>query len=118
MTERQLVRISCPVGCRLTVSIDGGKVVNVTGNTCPRGVAYAEDECIDPKRTVTTLVRVEGRREPLPVKTSSPIPKARIMDCVAEAKKVIAKAPVAIGDVLVKNVAGTDADLIATDILS
>ena len=117
MSERQLVCISCPVGCRLSVTIENGEVAKVTGNTCPRGVAYAKDECIDPKRTVTTLVRVEGRKEPLPVKTSCPIPKAKIMDCVAEAKKVVAKAPVAIGDVLVKNVAGTDADLVATDII-
>ena len=117
MSERQLVCISCPMGCRMTVKIESGAVVSVTGNTCKRGETYAKDECIAPKRTVTTLVRVEGRQEPLPVKTSSPVPKESIMAVVAEAQKVLAKAPVAIGDVLVSGVAGTDADLVATDIV-
>ncbi len=30
------------MGCPLTVTLDGGAVVTVQGNTCPRGDAYRE----------------------------------------------------------------------------
>ena len=38
METRELTCINCPLGCQLTVTIDGANV-NVTGNTCPRGAA-------------------------------------------------------------------------------
>ena len=41
MEKRELICIGCPMGCPLTVTLDGGAVVTVQGNTCPRGDAYA-----------------------------------------------------------------------------
>ena len=34
MEERRLTCIGCPMGCPLVVTMDGGDVVSVTGNTC------------------------------------------------------------------------------------
>ena len=48
------------------------------------------------------------------VKTKEDIPKGKIFDCVKALKNVEVAAPVHIGDVLVKNVAGTGVDVIAT----
>lgn len=48
------------------------------------------------------------------VKTKEDIPKGKIFDCVKALKSVEVAAPVHIGDVLVKNVAGTGVDVIAT----
>ena len=114
MTVKELVCINCPMGCRLTCTIEDGKVTSVKGNTCGRGKKYAETECIDPVRTVTTLVKIAGTDEPLPVKTSAPISKSKIMDCVNEARNALVREPVSIGDVIIPNVAGTGANLIAT----
>ena len=51
----ELTCIVCPMGCRMTVELsDGGEILSVTGNTCPRGKQYAIDECTHPVRTVTT----------------------------------------------------------------
>ena len=57
MEKRELICIGCPMGCPLTVTLDGGAVVTVQGNTCPRGDAYARDrrhparrELQDPQR--------------------------------------------------------------------
>ena len=50
MEKRELICIGCPMGCPLTVTLDGGTVVTVQGNTCPRGDAYARREVTAPTR--------------------------------------------------------------------
>ena len=114
MEKKELTCINCPLGCALTVTIDGDEIT-VTGNTCPRGEAYGKKEVTDPTRIVTSTVAVvNGVLRRVPVKTSSDIPKGSIYDICAEIKKAQVTAPVAIGDVIIKNVAGTGADVIAT----
>lgn len=112
--NKEFVCINCPMGCRLTVSDEGGEL-KVTGNTCPRGVTYGISEVTDPKRTLTALVRVEGRDRPLSVKTLSPLPKDRMLECAAAVKGIVVKAPVRIGDIVVNNLCGTGSDLAATE---
>lgn len=112
---RTLTCVSCPMGCALTVRMEDGRVASVTGNQCPRGVVYAEAECVNPVRTVTSTVPVAGGDLPvLPVKTASPIPKTSIMACMEELRGVRVRAPLAIGDVVVHDVAGTGVDVVAT----
>ena len=48
MSIRELTCIGCPMGCQLTAVMDGSRVTEVTGNTCPRGDAYARKECTHP----------------------------------------------------------------------
>ena len=56
--ERLLTCIVCPKGCEMKITFDeDGKIASIEGNTCKRGIGYAEDECTNPKRTVTTTVR-------------------------------------------------------------
>jgi len=89
-------------------------VVSVTGNTCPRGDAYARKEVTNPTRIVTSTVRVEGGISPMVnVKTASDIPKSKIFECVSALKNVVVTAPVKIGDVVLSNVAGTGVDVVA-----
>lgn len=115
MEKRELICIGCPLGCMLSVDIEDGVVTNVTGNTCPRGKAYAEKEVTNPTRIVTSTVCVNGgERVSVACKTKSDIPKEKIFDVVRELKSVIIEAPVSIGDVLVKNIAGTNVEMVAT----
>ena len=115
MEEKNLICIGCPMGCPLTVKMEHGEVVSVTGNTCKRGDIYARKEVTNPTRIVTSTVRVTGGNEAMvSVKTKEDIPKGKIFDCVKALKSVEAVAPVHIGDVLVKDVAGTGVDVIAT----
>ena len=115
MEERKLTCIGCPMGCPLTVVMNGKEVVSVTGNTCKRGDIYARKEVTNPTRIVTSTVRVTGGSEAMvSVKTKEDIPKGKIFDCVKALKNVEVAAPVHIGDVLVKDVAGTGVDVIAT----
>lgn len=114
MSTRELTCIGCPLGCALTVTMEGDSVTSVTGNTCPRGDAYARKEVTNPTRIVTTTVRVEGGVCPMVnVKTAADIPKDKIFECTSALKDVIAQAPVNIGDVILADVAGTGVDIVA-----
>ncbi len=116
MTERDLICIMCPNGCHLHVD----KGLNVTGNKCPRGVAYAKAEVTHPTRVVTSTVRINSKElRVCPVKTKDPIPKEKIFDIMAAIDQVHLKTPVHIGDVIIHDVCGTGIDVVATrEILS
>lgn len=115
MEERRLICIGCPMGCPLVVTMDGGEVVSVTGNTCKRGEIYGRKEVTNPTRIVTSTVRVSGGSiDMVSVKTKEDIPKGKIFDCVKALKNVEVEAPVHIGDVILKDVAGTGVDVVAT----
>lgn len=115
METRELICIGCPLGCPITVTMEAGEVTSVVGNTCKRGNDYARKEVTNPTRIVTSTVCVEGGDIAMvSVKTKSDIPKGKIFDCVTALKDVKVPAPVAIGDVIVADVAGTGVDIIAT----
>ena len=115
MEKINLICINCPLGCPLTVDMEEGKVVAVTGNNCKRGEVYGYKEVTNPTRIVTTTVKVlEGTSPRVSVKTKSDIPKEMIFDCIKALKDISVKSPVHIGDVILQNVAGTGVDVIAT----
>lgn len=117
MTKREMVCVSCPMGCAITVELDdNNEVISVTGNTCPRGDKYARQECTHPERMLTSTVKVEGGRLPVvPVKSASHIPKEMLFDAMKEVNKVTLKAPVTFGDVAVKDILGTGIDIVVTN---
>lgn len=116
MERATLTCIRCPRGCQVTVSLDDGNVAAVEGNACPRGEAYARKEVTAPARVVTTTVPVDGSADwaVVSVKTAGDVPKGLVMPVVAELANVRAKAPVHIGDVVLKDVCGTGVDVVAT----
>ena len=115
MKTKELVCIGCPLGCSLKVVISEEGTMEVAGNTCPRGADYAKKELTDPRRIVTSSVKVQGGHLPCAsVKTETDIPKDQIFACVMALKDVVLTAPVEIGKVVAENVAGTGVNVIAT----
>lgn len=115
MEKIELTCIGCPMGCPLVVETENGEVKSVTGNTCPRGAAYGRKEVTNPTRIVTSSVRVNGGTlAVVSCKTASDVPKGKIFDVVRALKTVEVAAPVAIGQVLVPDVAGTGVAVVAT----
>ena len=116
MAETRVMNcIMCPMGCEMTVTVENGKVIDVKGNTCPRGAKYANDEVTAPKRMLTTTVRIEGGMLPLlPVVSETVLPKEKVLDCAAFLRGVTVKAPVKTGDVIVKNILGLGVNIIAS----
>ena len=114
MNIQKLICIGCPLGCSLTVSIEG-EDISVSGNTCTRGEVYAKKEVTGPMRVVTSSVRVKNGSIPrVSVKTEKDIPKAKIFECMSEIRKLEVEAPIRIGDVMIENCAGTGVALVAT----
>lgn len=110
--ERELICISCPMGCHLTVNVDEKKVA---GNSCKRGEIYGLNEVINPVRVITSTVKIKEANLPvLPVKTNGPIPKGLNFEAIKKINKVTVKAPVKAGDVIVENILGTGVDVIAS----
>ena len=113
--KKDFVCIGCPLGCNITVETDNGEIKNISGNTCPRGADYVTKELTDPRRIVTSLVRVQGGALPVvSVKTAADIPKDCIRDCIKALKAVELSAPVHMGDVVVENVCGTGVNIVTT----
>ena len=79
------------------------------------GDVYARKEVTNPTRIVTSTVKVSnGTADMVSVKTKEDVPKEKIFDCMRALKDVTVQAPVHIGDVVLKNVAGTGVDMVAT----
>jgi CxxC motif-containing protein len=108
--------IGCPLGCRLEVDeTPFQEIVEVRGFSCKRGETYAKQEHVAPQRMVTTTVAVvDGLWARLPVRTTVPVPKDRVVELCQQLHQLKIAAPIEIGQVILANVLGTDADVIAS----
>ena len=115
MDVRNLTCIGCPMGCQITVNMEGSQILEVSGYTCKRGEKYARREVIAPTRTLTTTLLVEGGTAPtVSVKTKGEVPKSQLLDCVKALAGVVIPAPLHRGDVVYSNLLNTGVDLVAT----
>jgi len=104
------------MGCALTAEISEDSVI-ITGNQCKIGEDYGVNECRNPRRAVTTSVKVtmdNGEVKMLSLKTVPEIPKDRVFECLEVIKRLDIKSNVKIGDVLIKNILDTGSDVVAT----
>lgn len=114
--KKQFTCINCPMGCQVVVTMEGEEITNIEGNNCKRGENYVRDEVKDPKRMVTSTVKVtDSKAYSVPVKTETAIPKGLIFDCMKEINNTEIKAPVHIGDIVIENVLDTGVNVVATD---
>ncbi len=111
---KELICISCPMGCALTVDCDGKEVKKISGNSCERGIKYATEEIQNPRRTLTTTVRVKNCGEMLCVKSSDTLPKDRLFEFMEIINNASPSLPVHIGDVIIKDIRHTGVDIVAT----
>jgi len=99
--SRQFVCVGCPIGCPLQLDHEGRKIIEVSGNECDRGAKYAHQEFTDPRRGLATTVAISGACwARLPVKSSGPVPKERILEAARMIHKVRVEAPISLGQVL------------------
>ena len=110
---KKLICIECPRGCELTAETEGNTVKSVTGNFCKKGVQYAQEECVRPKRVLTTTVRMTDGRM-LPVKTDRGIDKDKLFSAMTVINKITVAPPVTIGQVLAENIDGNGANVVAS----
>ncbi len=115
MATVELTCICCPMGCPLTVEVsEGGDVLTVEGQSCRRGAQYGRVEAVAPERMLAFVVPVEGRLEPLSVKTAAPIPKSAMEAATDQLRHLAVQPPIAQGQVVLENLATTGVPVIAT----
>ena len=116
ITKKNLTCIVCPRGCALTVTLDSeaaNPVVSVEGQGCKRGVEYATAECTHPTRVLTTTApTVDGGV--VPCKTDRAIPRELLFEAMKAVNSLSAPAVVRIGDILLPDLLGTGANIVAT----
>ncbi len=113
--KKEVICTVCPIGCRISVEGEGEEIYSVTGFTCKRGETYARNEFAHPVRILTSTVKTDNESNPLlPVRSSAPVPKGRMMDCMNEIRKVCVSAPVNRYDVVIADVCGLGIDIVAT----
>lgn len=112
---REMICISCPIGCHLELYKDENEELIVKGNRCPRGKEYATEEYYAPKRVVTATARTADEGAPrLPVRTDKPLPKEHIDDLIAEVYALDVKLPIDRGTVLIENFRDTGVNLVSS----
>ncbi|MPW25892.1 DUF1667 domain-containing protein [Alkalibaculum sp. M08DMB] len=112
--EKSLICVVCPKGCKISIiKKDGDHIIK--GNACSRGEVYAIDEYTAPKRIITTTIKVENSPQSVTsVKTTSGVPKDDIFAIMNIINKTTIKSPCTVGDIVLKNIGNSGADLIVT----
>ena len=108
--KTNIICILCPRGCMINISGD-----KFEGAGCSRGEAYAKEESMDPRRTVTSTVGTSGMPRLVPVKTNRAVSKNLVFPIMDIINKFELDAASPAGTVLIKNIAGSGADLVTTD---
>ncbi len=107
--------IVCPTGCVIQVKRDENGEISYEGYTCKRGLEYAEQEYLAPKRILTTTMQVENGFLPLiPVRTDKPILKNKLFEVLRIIAQKRVNAPIKMGEILIANVLGLEANVIAS----
>ena len=106
-SAQQYTCIGCPIGCPLQLVHEGGEIMEISGYECNRGAKYAKQEFIDPRREMSTTVEIIGARwKRLPVKVTAAVEKDRVMEAARKIHQLKVKAPVKLGQVLIKDFLG------------
>ena len=115
---RSLTCIVCPIGCALSVEGDPEAALSISGNRCPRGAVYAQEEVRAPKRVVTATCGIaspvlDGSPRRVPVKTQQACPRERINDLLADIYKTRIRLPVKAGDAVITDWQGSGINVVA-----
>lgn len=113
--KKEIICTVCPRGCHIQVEGDGENVLSAEGYSCKRGLEYANTEYAHPVRILTTTVKLAGvENDLLPVRSSQPVPKEKLFDCMEVIRGTSVTVPVNRYDVVVANICGTGVDIVAT----
>ncbi len=108
MAKREYTCIACPKGCTVEVEFEGDEIKEISGYSCAKGKEYVRDEFHDPRRILTTTIKIRGGKYPrIPVRTESGVPKGKLDCCLDQLDEIELEAPVDLGDTVISDVCET-----------
>ena len=113
--KRHFTCVICPIGCEIDVELQDSDVASMIGDKCVKGKEFVLHELEEPMRILTTTILIKGAKwAMLPVRTDKPIPKRLLFNVIKELANIELQAPVKISDVIIRDTAGTGANVVAT----
>lgn len=118
--EKEMICISCPIGCHLDVSFNENVTlcsenIQVSNNKCPRGIVYGREEILAPKRVVTATCAIESElMDRIPVKSTGAVMKEDINGLLEELYRMRLKSPVRMGEVIIRDYNNSGIHIVAT----
>jgi CxxC motif-containing protein len=113
--KKHFTCVTCPIGCEIDVELQDSDVVSMEGTKCTKGKEFESQELDEPMRILTTTIRIKGAKwAMLPVRTDRPIPKRLLFRVIEELTDIERRAPVKMSDVIVRDIAGTGVNIVAT----
>jgi CxxC motif-containing protein len=113
--KKRFTCVICPIGCEIEVDLQDSEVASMQGDKCAKGKEFVLQELEEPMRILTTTIRIKGAKwAMLPVRTDKPIPKRLLFSVINELAKIELQAPVKMSDVIIRDTAGTGANIVAT----
>ncbi len=115
MPTKEYTCTACPKGCTVEVEFEDDEIKDISGYSCMKGKDYVEDEFHDPRRILTTTVKIRGAKYPrIPVRTETGVPKDELDCCLEKLNQVELEAPVDVGDVVVDGICSTDINVVTS----
>jgi CxxC motif-containing protein len=115
VVKKHFTCVTCPIGCEIDIELKDSEVVSMEGNKCKKGQEFVLQELEEPMRILTTTIPIKGAKwAMLPVRTDKPIPKRLFFMTVEEIANIELRAPVKMSTVIVRDIAGTGSDIVAT----
>lgn len=115
MPKKEYTCVACPKGCTVEVEFEDDEIKDISGYSCAKGEDYVKSEFHDPRRILTTTVRIKGAKYPrIPVRTETGVPKDELDCCLDKLNEVDLEAPVDVGDVVIEDVCGTGISVVTS----
>jgi len=113
--SREIICITCPLGCNMEVTIDGEEIGEIRGNRCKKGVKYAKKEVFHPARVLTTTIQTNNANIPLlPVRSEKEIPKEKLMECMKEIARNRITESVSVGEIVIQDILNLRVNIVAS----
>jgi CxxC motif-containing protein len=115
MPKEEYTCVACPKGCTVEVEFEGDEIKDISGYSCAKGEEYVKSEFHDPRRILTTTVKIKNAKYPrIPVRTETGVPKDELDCCLDKINDVELEAPVEVGEVVIDDICGTDIPLLTS----
>lgn len=112
---KTIICIVCPNSCKLEIDKSINDEIKVSGYRCYNGKQYAQQEMINPRRTLTATLKINnGSIKRLPVKSEAPIQKELMLEIMKIIRVCEVEAPIHISDIIFYNILNTGINIISS----